>query len=300
MKSCCLIVTYNRKELLCRCIEHCLDQEIKPDIMVFDNASIDGTSEYLEEHGYLNNPRIFYYLSNENLGGAGGFSKGLQMAFEKGYDFIWMMDDDGYPKKRTSLQECIKVYKKNNGKVIVNAIVYAEQNMLSFRISGCDSLDDIERKFGNSDIIYDAAAPFNGTLVGRNIIKRIGYPRADFFIKGDEIEYMCRAKACGFRLATARNADFYHPRIEKKKFLFRQTTLSEEAAWKEYCRARNYMYIYRTYFGKKALFKHYIVSTIMCMLYKDDRKRKISAVRNGLRDGKKGIFKNSNVMKYRD
>ena len=38
------IVTYNRKDLLCRCVEACLAQTAPPDlIFIFDNASTDGT-----------------------------------------------------------------------------------------------------------------------------------------------------------------------------------------------------------------------------------------------------------------
>lgn len=33
----------------------------------------------------------------ENMGGAGGFHEGIKYAFEHGFDYIWLMDDDGFP-----------------------------------------------------------------------------------------------------------------------------------------------------------------------------------------------------------
>ena len=33
----------------------------------------------------------------ENMGGAGGFHEGIKYAFEHGFDYIWLMDDDGVP-----------------------------------------------------------------------------------------------------------------------------------------------------------------------------------------------------------
>ena len=86
MKICSVIVTFNRKELLVRCVRKCLEQNVENDVLIFDNHSTDGTKEYLADLGYIDNPRIIYYFSSENLGGSGGFSNGLKMAYDKGYD----------------------------------------------------------------------------------------------------------------------------------------------------------------------------------------------------------------------
>ena len=45
-----IVVTYNRCELLKRCIEYLNNQVLKPDeILVINNGSTDGTSEMLKE-----------------------------------------------------------------------------------------------------------------------------------------------------------------------------------------------------------------------------------------------------------
>lgn len=44
---CAVVVTYNRKELLIRCINQILLQTRVPDILIFDNYSSDGTKDYL-------------------------------------------------------------------------------------------------------------------------------------------------------------------------------------------------------------------------------------------------------------
>lgn len=301
MKICCLIVTFNRKELLVRCVNHCLEQELEPDILIFDNASTDGTRDYLQENNILNNSRVIYHCSETNIGGAGGFSNGLKIAIENNYDYVWMMDDDGYPRNNNTLLECITAYESFNTISIVNAFVYAENQMLSFKIAGCDSISEIDSKFKNQIYIHGSIAPFNGTLISRDLVEKIGYPRADFFIKGDEFEYITRAKKTGIEWITARKAEYFHPRFEvkKKKILFKEVTINDEPAWKEYCRARNHAYINRVYYGKKALFRHYLVEIIRCFLYKSDKKRKIQATIQGLKDERKNLFLNENVMKYR-
>ena len=44
--------------------------------------------------------------------------------------------------------------------------------------------------------------------------------------------------------------------------------------WKEYYRARNYVYIYKTYYGKARLLKHIIYVRLNSLFYKEDKKRK--------------------------
>ena len=70
-----IIVTFNRKELLGEAIEALCSQTIQSfDIMVVDNASTDGTKEYI--FSYVNNGTIQYFNTGKNIGGAGGFHFG--------------------------------------------------------------------------------------------------------------------------------------------------------------------------------------------------------------------------------
>ena len=88
-----VVVTYNRKELLRRCVEHLRGQTRALDnIIVVNNGSTDGTKVWLDEQTDLD------VIHQENVGGSGGFYRGIQYAYEKGYDWIWCMDDDVYPE----------------------------------------------------------------------------------------------------------------------------------------------------------------------------------------------------------
>ena len=65
-----VVVTYNRKELLCECIEGLLAQTKRVDaIYIIDNASTDGTKEALG--AYVEAGSIVYVNTGANLGGAG-------------------------------------------------------------------------------------------------------------------------------------------------------------------------------------------------------------------------------------
>ncbi|MFX5615039.1 glycosyltransferase, partial [Acinetobacter baumannii] len=77
------------------CLQSVLSQTRAPDhVLVVDNASTDGTGEMLKEEF----PEVEVLRLPENQGGAGGFHEGIKRAYEAGYDWIWLMDDDGLPK----------------------------------------------------------------------------------------------------------------------------------------------------------------------------------------------------------
>ena len=92
-----IVVTYNRKELLLRCLEKILGQEgISCDVLVVDNASTDETQQAVQQ---IKNSRVKYRNTGKNLGGAGGFNFGMRWALEDGYEYLWIMDDDTLPEK---------------------------------------------------------------------------------------------------------------------------------------------------------------------------------------------------------
>ena len=51
-KICAVVVTYNRKELLLRNISSLLSQTYPLDILIYDNASTDGTYDFLVQKKY--------------------------------------------------------------------------------------------------------------------------------------------------------------------------------------------------------------------------------------------------------
>lgn len=86
------ICTYNGKNYILNCLESLFCQTIQNfDIYIVDNASTDGTIDAVNEH-YKDKVNI---ISNgENLGGSGGFDRGIQVGLEKHYPYIVLLDND--------------------------------------------------------------------------------------------------------------------------------------------------------------------------------------------------------------
>ena len=70
-----VVVTYNRLPLLRQCLAALRAQTVQGfTVLLVDNASNDGTADYIKA---LTMPGLIYHNTGENLGGAGGFARGL-------------------------------------------------------------------------------------------------------------------------------------------------------------------------------------------------------------------------------
>ncbi len=90
--------------------------------------------------------------------------------------------------------------------------------------------------------IEEIVIPFNGVLVTRQLVERIGLPRSEFFIWGDDHEYRLRAEAAGARIATVTAAVVRHPSVGElgTPMMFGRTTYNHSPSdLKHYCMARN-------------------------------------------------------------
>jgi GT2 family glycosyltransferase len=193
LKIAAVVVTYNRKKLLAECLDALLSETRPLDsIIVIDNASTDGTEEFLKKN-YLHNPIFDYTRLAENIGGAGGFYKGVKRGYEQGFDWLWLMDDDTRPRA-DALQKII-----DNG--IDPGVAYSSVSIsdttetLSWGVVNSDEnerwikdLKDLPNKSFNTP-----GAPFNGFLISREIIRVAGLPDKEF-LYGEDLEYSVRIR----------------------------------------------------------------------------------------------------------
>ena len=221
MKIATVVVTFNRLELLKECICSLKEQTRKIDeIFVINNSSTDGTEEW------LNKQKDITTITQPNSGGAGGFYTGIKTAYEIGYDWIWVMDDDGLPLKNT-LEELFK--HANSFVGVLNSLVVSKsnENELVFGIEDLILKESYSSVLEVKDKEYiNGANFFNGTMLHREVIKRIGLPQPMFFIYGDEYEYYLRIKSNEITIKTITTSIILHPEqknkyIGKGKFLHR-------------------------------------------------------------------------------
>ena len=288
-----VIVTYNRNELLLRNIEMQLSQNRKADILyIIDNHSTDGTKQYFEENHYSG---IEYIYLDENTGGAGGFYIGMRKAYLDGYDFVWLMDDDGRPCNSQTLEELEKVanslYQENN-LLLVNSLVTVDNKKLTFGFSSKLSLDEqwnyYQHLSETSDRIIGVANPFNSTLISRELIAKVGYPNKDFFIIRDESDYLMRCRDAGALISTALKSRYHHPRgsVNNIKFLSVSIPLLDDFN-KQYYWSRNMTYSYKDK-HKFRLFINLSLQFICLLIFQNNKLKRLNNWLNGVSDGLRG------------
>jgi rhamnopyranosyl-N-acetylglucosaminyl-diphospho-decaprenol beta-1,3/1,4-galactofuranosyltransferase len=208
-----VIVSYNRARELRVCLDAVISQSRPVDhVLVVNNGSPDGTYAMLEQ----DYPSIVSRMHmGVNVGGAGGFYQGMQWAMRKGATWIWLMDDDGIPDPASL--EIMLAAGLQHSLTLMNPLVVCEDNAqeLSFGVQldgrTTKSVADVLERHGASGVIADQINPFNGTLINRSVIDRVGFPRREMFIWGDEVDYTRRVGESGVAFGTVIASRHRHP-----------------------------------------------------------------------------------------
>jgi len=243
-----IVVTHNRRALLTECLDALMKQSLVPDrIIIVDNASTDGTPEFLSEQGWLSFPEIELLRLETNAGGAGGFAAGLAHLLDTDLEWAWMMDDDAIPHP-DALAELIKVTRDPRN-VYGSLAVNGETTPWPVTLEGSG-----QTTRQPSDIPMEAevvSLPFLGFLIHRSLVVELGLPDAGFFIAADDIEYCTRARFAGSRIIIAGRSLIDHPKAmtyEIKAPGYSLTSL-RLPPWKRYYDTRNRLLISRRYYG---------------------------------------------------
>lgn len=220
-----VVVSYNRQALLAECINALRAQTRKPDaILVVNNGSTDFTAVWLDSQSDV------YHITQNNVGSAGGFNTGITWAYKNGYSWIWCMDDDGYPKS-----DALEMLLKNEGieRSLLNCAVINKEDKKSFvwNTKNYATIDEVKE-----EVINGIGHPFNGTLLHRSIVAKVGTPKSSLFLWGDETEYYYRiTRRYSIPVKTVATSIHYHP---ASAYTYKQDW-DYKTSWKMYYYVRN-------------------------------------------------------------
>ena len=185
-----VIVTYNRKELLKECVEAIINQEYSNcNVLVVDNASTDGTFDYIKK--LVDNEKVRYVNTGANLGGAGGFNYGMKEAYKIGCDYMWIMDDDCITHSDTLVKFIETAEKLNDNFGFLSSKVLWTDGTLCVMNKQKKTFSKWFKEF-SSPLSKIAMASFVSLFIKSETVKEFGLPIKEFFIWTDDWEYTRR------------------------------------------------------------------------------------------------------------
>lgn len=182
-----VVVTYNRIDLLQECIDALLKCDC--DVLIIDNASTDGTQEILEKK-YKD--KIIYQNTGANLGGAGGFNYGIKKAYQLGYKYLWIMDDDCIVH-----EDSLKTLKSygasidNNYGFLASKVLWKDNSICKMNVPKKTFAKWLKPE-NVAEPTEIAMASFVSLFIQAKTIKEFGLPIKDFFIWTDDWEFTRR------------------------------------------------------------------------------------------------------------
>lgn len=293
-----VIVSYNDKESLRKLIL-ALKSQTYPleEIIVVDNASKDGTVKMLNKEF----SGVVLLANSSNLGVGEGYAKGMDYAYKKGHDWVWILDGDCLPQKLT-LKELIKAYnqlKNTYQKIGILASspidpVTKERVRYKEKFQGGRFVELSERVFLSQQPFLVDAVISSGSLIRSDVIEEVGLPRSDFFIDFVDYEHCLRVRMKNYQIVYVPCSVIHHSlgskvMVRSVFHLGRKRPVLMHSPWRMYYAIRNEVYIYLHILrGYKFVFfigwrvLHELLSAVV------HQRQRIKYIVLGLRDGIRG------------
>jgi GT2 family glycosyltransferase len=210
---CAAVVVYNNPDELTRLLSSLKDQgDSLSGLIVVDNSD----DRYLAAnkrvfHSYSDQYSFSRYLEmRANVGAAGGWRRGMQIAHENGFGWVWLWDSDGAasPLCLNELLKCgeqgdiLCPYTVDIDQPDASVLTVYTKNFLGRHIPAewCSTSCQIH-SFGA-----------NATLISKKALDTIGYFDDSFFFVGfEDGDYADRALHAGLTIFYVRRAKAQHP-----------------------------------------------------------------------------------------
>jgi len=259
-------VAFNARHVLPRQIA-ALSRQTFPvsEIIIVDNASTDGTADFLAREF----PQVTVLRMPKNLGASGALAQGMAYAaLQKNHDWVWMFDDDSLPQGNALelLIQSASTLRHADPRVAIMAplCVHGETGFCytplfwnnGYVKPGSEQLNE---QVWFADLVINA-----GTLVHQSVVKKIGLPRADFFMDFFDFEYCLRARAHDYKIAVVSEAKLLHEigNTRQVRLPGYVNRWMDHAPWREYYITRNMTYVgwwlYPDWRTKRFVLRHLI------------------------------------------
>ena len=268
-----IIVTYKGQQWYDRCFSSLRRSTIPIEIVVVDNASNDGTVEYLKNKY----PEIHIIESSFNLGFGQANNKGIRYSLDHGCDYVFLLNQDAWIEP-DSIRLLIDVHLQHKEYGVLSpihltpdrnhiekgALIYADD----FRTTDRTLFEDMyfNRMYDVYNTSYINAAAW---LIPREILNTVGGFDPIFFHYGEDDNYMRRVIYHGFKIGICPLSKIVHDcdnkgvrayseeELERRRLLpllIRFTDITKEDSVSAYIRYLNRKKIFALINGEMKVF----------------------------------------------
>jgi GT2 family glycosyltransferase len=245
-----VVLCYNGVELTLACLESLRRVEYETfDVMIVDNASVDGTPAIVQERF----PEIGMIETGANLGFAAGNNVGLRYALDQQYDYTLLLNNDTEVAP-DFLATLIQAAESDVTIGVVGPTIYYDERpdliwsaggSIDWR-HGTSAMRGIGARdrgqYVTSDVDFVSGCAL---LCKRVALERAGLLDERFFMYYEETEWCVRTKRAGFRILHVPDAHIWHKipldaradqpyvayYMTRNRLLFLQTTRVTVLSW---------------------------------------------------------------------
>lgn len=251
------ITAYQELEAVDKCINSIESQSYPvQEIFIVDNSK----NELGLQSKYKN---VVLDHHPENVGVAGGLNLAIRWAIEKGYDFLWLFDQDSQPDSDVLEKLLLKYQELSDTGIQIGIVtpkiidVNTQQEFPGFVFSEFHLVP----KAGYHEVqdFYDCDAVItSGSLVNLSAARCVEMPKSDFFLDAVDYSYCMNFRKKGYEIIVVKDATMNHRIGKYSKVKVRQRKGTGEEVTTFICSPSRYYYACRnhTYFETRAANKN--------------------------------------------
>ena len=291
MKVLVIVVTFNGFKWLERCLGSVRASELPADLYVWDNDSTDGSADWVEGHF----PEAKLVRSADNLGFAEANNQGMRYALDKGYDYVYLLNQDAWLEPTTL------------GTLVAASEAHPDFAVLS-PLQMTDGFQALDQQFGRllkrwpvkpamtegREVVMPGSTghllPVTRVmaahwLVPRKALETIGLFDSLFPIYGNDDNWCDRARYHGFKVGIVPGARAVHDRAyrqePKDKVIYRNYYMGSlvrlcdinRPLWERFLYVCLFTLVKAVKYGSTLPFKHFRALCRMLPQIKDSRLR---------------------------
>lgn len=213
-----IVITYNGMRWYDRCLGSLMQSSIPVDVFVVDNASTDGSADWIAEHY----PQVYLVRSECNLGFGQANNIGLRYALENGYDYVFLLNQDAWLHKDDCIERLVETAESEQTEnyMILSALwLYGKADRLTkgtpmhlaaMAQRGNDFASDLFFKRTLQPIYQTDYIGAAAWLLSRQTLQTIGGFDPLFLHRGEDDNYMQRVRFHGGKIGICPYAVICH------------------------------------------------------------------------------------------